>query len=593
MSYQVFARKYRPKTFADVLGQDHVVQTLRNAIEQNRIAQAYLFVGPRGTGKTSTARILAKALNCPGGPQIDFDPEDEVCREIAEGRSLDVLEIDGASNNSVDQIRDLRETVRYAPSSGNFKIYYIDEVHMLTTQAFNALLKTLEEPPPHVKFLFATTEPNKILPTIISRCQRFDLRRIPTPLIARHLLEIAQAEGITLEEAAAYAVAKGAEGGMRDAQSMLDQLVAFCGDHIAENDVLEIFGFTSQESVASLVDCLLQRRTADALHQSKAFHESGKDLSRLLSDLISHLRDVLVQKVDPQHEAPDLAPELRQHLARQAEQISQEKLLHLLDVLSETETRLRWASHKKLHLEMGLVRAVQTLDQVRVSDVITFLDRAAGGQTIPLPAAEPAPPAPKTSSSSSPLESTATQTPPPTATTPAETPSPGPAPPADKPKKAAPKKPVPALAGTPEALWRAVIGRFSADGKGLIAEAAQAGQPTDITAELLEVSFPESYDFQVQTFIAANQDQFEALLQEFGGSPRKLVTTLSAEIAPPPPLPEEDLFAAAAPPAPREAQTESPSQKKQEADGANEEDFYQDPKIDYALKEFDGRLRKS
>ena len=180
MSYQVFARKYRPRTFDDVLGQDHVVTTLRNAIEGNRLAHAYLFVGPRGTGKTSTARIFAKALNCSNGPRLDFDPDEEACIEIAEGRSLDVLEIDGASNNGVDQVRELRETVNYAPASSRFKIYYIDEVHMLSTAAFNALLKTLEEPPPHVKFIFATTEPNKILPTIISRCQRFDLRPIPT-----------------------------------------------------------------------------------------------------------------------------------------------------------------------------------------------------------------------------------------------------------------------------------------------------------------------------------------------------------------------------------------------------------------------------
>ena len=179
MSYQVFARKYRPLTFDDVLGQDHVVRTLKNAIEHNRLAHAYLFVGPRGTGKTSTARIFAKALNCSGGPKVDFDPHEDICEEIAEGRSLDVLEIDGASNRGIDHIRDLRDNVRFAPSRGNFRIVYIDEVHMLTKESFNALLKTLEEPPPHVKFIFATTEPHKILPTILSRCQRFDLRPIP------------------------------------------------------------------------------------------------------------------------------------------------------------------------------------------------------------------------------------------------------------------------------------------------------------------------------------------------------------------------------------------------------------------------------
>lgn len=229
MSYQVFARKYRPLTFNDVLGQDHVVRTLKNAIEHNRLAHAYLFVGPRGTGKTSTARIFAKALNCSGGPKVDFDPHEDICEEIAEGRSLDVLEIDGASNRGIDHIRDLRDNVRFAPSRGNFRIVYIDEVHMLTKESFNALLKTLEEPPPHVKFIFATTEPHKILPTILSRCQRFDLRPIPSEIIAEHLLHIASAEGVSLSREAAFAVAKVADGGMRDAQSMLDQLVSFCG----------------------------------------------------------------------------------------------------------------------------------------------------------------------------------------------------------------------------------------------------------------------------------------------------------------------------------------------------------------------------
>src|SRR5476649_387964 len=221
MAYQVFARKYRPQSFAEIVGQDTVVRTLKNALKLGRIAQAYLFVGPRGTGKTSTARILAKALEAKGGPSADFDPKEDICVEIAEGNCLDVLEIDGASNNGVEQVRELRDNVRYTPAKGRYKIYIIDEVHMLTGPAFNALLKTLEEPPAHVKFIFATTEPQKVLPTILSRCQRFDLRRIPANLIVRHLKEIAKKEKVAIDNEALAAIARGAEGGLRDAESAL------------------------------------------------------------------------------------------------------------------------------------------------------------------------------------------------------------------------------------------------------------------------------------------------------------------------------------------------------------------------------------
>src|SRR3954464_7715658 len=252
-SYQVIARKYRPQRFSDVVGQEHVSQTLTNAISQNRIAHAYLFCGPRGTGKTTIARIFAKCLNCTNGPKVDFDDADPRCQEITDGRSLDVLEIDGASNRGIDEIRELRETAKYAPSSSKFKIYIIDEVHMLTKEAFNALLKTLEEPPAHVKFMFATTEPDKVLPTILSRCQRFDLRRIPTPLIVKHLGEIAKKEGVKIDEPALVAIARGADGGMRDAESTLDQLISFCGNKIVEADVLSMFGLAARAQILTMV----------------------------------------------------------------------------------------------------------------------------------------------------------------------------------------------------------------------------------------------------------------------------------------------------------------------------------------------------
>jgi len=375
VSYLVFARKYRPETFADVLGQDHVVKTLANAIAQERLAHAYLFVGPRGTGKTTTARIFAKALNCTDGPSIDFDPNEEICQEIAEGRSLDVLEIDGASNNGVDQVRELRETVKFAPAKCRYKIIYIDEVHMLSSAAFNALLKTLEEPPPHVKFIFATTEAHKILPTIISRCQRFDLRPIPTEIIASHLQTVGDKEDVKIEEDAAWAIAKGADGGMRDALSMLDQLVAFCGNEISANHVREIFGFTSGETVHQILSATLQKDNATALQTIQEQHSLGKDLSQLLGELIQTVRALLISKVQPGATAPGLPDNLWQDLKTQCEPISSERLLAVLDLMADSEAKIRWSSDKALHLEIALIRTIQTLGEVSLNDLIKTLDR--------------------------------------------------------------------------------------------------------------------------------------------------------------------------------------------------------------------------
>ena len=377
--YQVLARKWRPQQFNDVVGQEHVTTTLKNAVEQNRLAHAYLFVGPRGIGKTSTARIFAKALNCVKGPTVTPCDECDNCKEIAEGRSLDVLEIDGASNNGVEQVRELRETCRYAPARAKFKIYIIDEVHMLSNAAFNALLKTLEEPPAHVKFFFATTEPQKVLPTILSRCQRFDLRRIPANLIVKHLKEISKKEKVAVDDAALAAIARGAEGGLRDAESALDQLIAFCGNKIAESDVLSVFGLVAHDQIAALTDAVIDGETTRALKVLKSLDEVGKDLQRLVADLLDHFRNLLVVTLGEEGieslQLPDTEIDL---LKAQAKRVDSDAVLRIIDALAAAEGRLRYALSKRIFFEIALVKAIKAREMVGIDGVLKRLNEMKG-----------------------------------------------------------------------------------------------------------------------------------------------------------------------------------------------------------------------
>jgi len=346
--YQVIARKWRPQTFDDVVGQDHVVRTLKNAIARNRIAHAYLFVGPRGTGKTSMARIFAKALNVTGGPKADFDVNDPIAQSIADGSCLDVIEIDGASNNGVEQVRELRDTVRYAPAQGKFKVYIIDEVHMLSTAAFNALLKTLEEPPAHAKFIFATTEVQKVLPTIISRCQRFDLKPIPTELIVQRLKKIAIAEKIKVSDAALGSIARMADGGMRDAQSIFDQMISFCGNEVSEADVLDVYGLVAGEKIAALAAALAAGDHRKIVEIVDECDENGRDLYRLLVDVQTNVRGALLAAIGKGGRSDALGTPM-----------TTEQLTRLLDGLREGENGVKHGLSEKINFEVALLKAVE------------------------------------------------------------------------------------------------------------------------------------------------------------------------------------------------------------------------------------------
>ncbi len=625
MSYQVFARKYRPKTFADVLGQEHVVRTLRNAIAQNRLAHAYLFVGPRGTGKTSTARIFAMALNCPNGPSVDFDAEDPVCKEIAEGNSLDVLEIDGASNNGVDQVRDLRESVKYAPSRCRYKIYYIDEVHMLSTAAFNALLKTLEEPPPHVKFIFATTEANKILPTIISRCQRFDLRRIPLTIIANHLLHIAKLEGVDLDEKAAYAIGKGADGGMRDAQSMLDQLVAFCGNTIREADVLEIFGFTSVQTVSAMAQRILDSSTVGALQLVHQTSEAGKDLGKLLTDLIQHFRTLLVSQADPEAGAEDLEPDIAAQVSEQCQMASTEQLLRVVDGLAEVDARMRWATNKRLHFELGVIQAVQNYNEVSLSDVIEALE-GAGTASLSKPVQRPqvaaarpvtperAPvvervlpkmeePAPRPEIKAAPAPAPVPEAPEPAAVAAEVSP---PRSPEIEPVKIQESAPAPEPAKTAvshEEFWPALI-ELVQERRALIASWVQLGTVQSIARGIVKVGFPTTESHAKDSLNRDNQRTFlEGIAEELLGVPMKFEFVLDASLRPPPvtelhfdlgdSTPAKPAPAPAAKPepvpAPKPAAEEAAPVEAASAASISE-DFQNDPLIKSAVEKFKLKL---
>jgi len=394
MSYQVTARKWRPQTFAELAGQEHVARTLQNALRQGRIAHAYLFTGTRGVGKTTTARLLAKALDCESGPLPEPCNQCPSCQAITLGSSLDVLEIDGASNRGIDEIRDLREKIRYAPTRSRYKIYIIDEVHMLTEHAFNALLKTLEEPPPQVVFIFATTEPQKVPSTILSRCQRFDFRKVASTEITLCLGKIAEQERIHISSNALYRIARRAEGSLRDAQTLFDQVVAFCGFEVRDDDLGQLLGSVGEDQTVALLEAILACDTRLVLEVVAEILRQGHDTRELCRYMLELVRDMIVAKVAPPgHGFLDRSPAELERLHKLGPQTTLEHLYTLFELLTTTEMRVRDSAQPIWMLEVSLLKlaslpSLQSLTTMvaRLENLERRLGWASGGHVSEVPA---------------------------------------------------------------------------------------------------------------------------------------------------------------------------------------------------------------
>ena len=367
MSYIVIARKWRPQKFAEVVGQEHITQSLKNSVLSGKLAHAYLFVGPRGVGKTSCARILAKSLNCKDAPTIDPCGKCSACLEIAEGRSLDVIEIDGASNRGIDEIRTLRENVKFAPVLGKYKIYIIDEVHMLTPEAFNALLKTLEEPPEHVKFIFATTQPTKILPTILSRCQRFEFNRIPVLKIIDKLEEIAKAEKIAINKDVFFDIAKISDGSMRDAESILDQLVAFSKNDIKSEDVVAVMGLVEQEAFFDFVEAIKKQDAQFCIDFISKLFTRGKDISKFLQGLLWHLRNIMLAKIMKSNleELLDLPKNITDRVIEQGKSLTLQELINIFTAAINTQDLAKKIGSFRIPLEVMVIKLTQSESETK------------------------------------------------------------------------------------------------------------------------------------------------------------------------------------------------------------------------------------
>ena len=407
------ATKYRPMTFEDVVGQEHVTRTLRHALSGGRVANAYLFVGPRGIGKTTLSRIFAKALNCLKPNGVEPCGECENCRAIQEGHAIDIMELDGASHNKVEDVRPIIERSQFAPAASKYKVFIIDECHMLSTAAWNALLKTLEEPPPYVKFIFATTEGDKVLATIVSRCQRFDLRRIQTNAIVDRLKAICAKESVKATDDALLAIARGAEGGMRDALSSLDQLISFREEgEITEEDALSVFGLVSRKALEDLALAILKGDAASILKAVESFDSAGRNMRRLSGELMRHFRNLVVyQALGPSAPSLEATGEQIATLGEQAKLCDASRIFRIADLLGEMEDRLRYALSVRTLIEMSLLRASRIASVASIEELMRAVralreglpqnvaPEAGVAQAAPAPA--PAPAAPSAAAASS------------------------------------------------------------------------------------------------------------------------------------------------------------------------------------------------
>jgi len=357
MAYLALYRKYRPQTFDELVGQPHVARALRNAVREGRIAHAYLFAGPRGTGKTTTARLLAKALNCDRGPTPEPDGVCDSCRRIAQGSALDVIEIDAASKTSVDDIRELRERVQTAPAAARYKVYIVDEVHMLSTSAFNAFLKTLEEPPSHVVFVLCTTEPHKLPATVLSRCQRYDFRRLAAADLMALVTRVVQQENVALDEQAAAVLVRAATGSARDALSLLEQAIAYAGKEISVGDIQNIVGAADTELLADFADAIAGHNLDQALHLVAKAVDEGRDLRQLATDLVGHFRDLLLLRVCRRGSELVVMPEgSAERIKAQAGKLQERDIVRAAQILSDAERELRRSEQQRLTLELAMVR---------------------------------------------------------------------------------------------------------------------------------------------------------------------------------------------------------------------------------------------